>query len=445
MSAQLSSSPLLKAFQDSYQELVRFIARRTGSPHEARELAHDTWVRLAERAQARDDTTADPAPPEAAVRAYVYTVAENLAIDHLRRRQRSAERFSPAPVDLDTGLTTGHDHHSTRDVADGVAHRQALDAVDAALRALPPRSRDIFLADRLDGACHAELARRHGVSIKTVEREVMRALDSVEAALHRWRGDVAPARAGRRRALSALLGVGSLSVGSAALWQAWRQWMPGYSATLATAIGRIQGQALPDGSRLTLDAASRAEVQYFTTRRTVRLLAGSAFFDVARDEARPFIVSALGHEITVLGTRFEVALQDGGVRVAVESGQVRVRSASGDARVLGAGDRAFIDTALQLSAAQPAANAVNSAVAPWRDGWLDFHHQPLGEVVERLARYSPRPLRVAPEAAQLPVFGRVRIAEAGTWLRLLPNSLPVRVREDDGAERALVIERRPIS
>jgi RNA polymerase sigma factor (sigma-70 family) len=440
MSAQLSPSPLLKAFQDSYQELVRFIARRTGSPHEARELAHDTWVRLAERAQMRD-TAADPAPPEAAAHAYVYTVAENLAIDHLRRRQRSAERFSPAPADLDTGLMAGHEHHSTRDVADGFAHRQALDAVDAALRALPPRSRDIFLADRLDGACHAELARRHGVSIKTVEREVMRALDSVEAALHRWRGDVAPARTGRRRALSALLGVCGLGVGSAALWQAWRQWMPGYSTTLATAIGRIQGQALPDGSRLTLDAASRAEVQYYATRRTVRLLAGSAFFDVARDEARPFIVNALGHEITVLGTRFEVALQDGGVRVAVESGHVRVRSASGDERVLGAGDRAFIDTAQQLSAAQPAGPA---AVAPWRDGWLDFHHRPLGEVVERLARYSPRPLRVAPGAAQLPVFGRVRIAEAGTWLRLLPGSLPVRVREDDGAERALVIERRPV-
>lgn len=439
MSAQLSPSPLLKAFQDSYQELVRFIARRTGSPHDARELAHDAWIRLAERAQTRDGAV-DPAPPEAAARAYVYTVAENLAVDHLRRRQRSAERFSQAPADLDTGLG-GHAPASTRDVADGCAHRQALDAVDAALQALPPRSRDIFLADRLDGACHAELARRHGVSIKTVEREVMRALDSVEAALHRWRGDVAPARNGRRRALSALLGVCGLGVGSAALWQAWRQWMPGYSATLATAIGRIQGQALPDGSRITLDAASRAEVQYYATRRTVRLLAGGAFFDVARDEARPFIVSALGHEITVLGTRFEVALQDGGVRVAVESGEVRVRSAGGDERVLGAGDRAFIDTAQQLSTAQASETA---AVAPWRDGWLDFHHRPLGEVVERLARYSPRPLRVAPEAAQLPVFGRVRIAEAGTWLRLLPASLPVRVREDIGAERALLIERRPV-
>ncbi|SFO51108.1 FecR family protein [Variovorax sp. PDC80] len=435
MSAQLSPSPLLKAFQDSYQELVRFIARRTGSTHDARELAHDTWVRLAERAETRET---EPAPHEGAARAYVYAVAENIAIDHLRRRQRSAERFSPVAVDIEAEPAA--QDPSTRDVADGVAHRQALDAVDAALRALPPRSRDIFLADRLEGACHAELALRHGVSVKTVEREVMRALDSVEAALHRWRGEAAPARTGRRRALSALLGVCGLGVGSATLWQAWRQWVPGYSALLSTPIARIRTQALPDGSSLTLDAASRAEVVYYATRRTVQLLAGSAFFEVARDEARPFVVHALGHEITVLGTRFEVALQDGGVRVAVESGQVRVRSAGGEERTLGVGDRAFIDPVRPLSTSHPAGAA---AVAPWREGWLDFDRQPLAEVVERLARYSPRPLRVAPDAAQLPVFGRVRIGEAGDWLRLLPRSLPVRVREDDGADRALVIERRP--
>ncbi|MBB4221381.1 sigma-70 family RNA polymerase sigma factor [Variovorax guangxiensis] len=435
MSAQLSSILLLRAFQDSYQDLVRFIARRTGSTHDARELAHDTWLRLAERAESPQH--GGETPPEPAARAYVYEVAENIAIDHLRRRRRGMERFATAShIDADDCAAR---EPGTHDVADLCAHRQALDAVDAALRKLPQRSRDIFLADRLEGIGHAALAERYGVSIKTVEREVMRALDSIEAALHRWRGDAVPVRTGRRRALSTLLGIAGLGIGSAVLWQAWRQWVPDYQGSLSTAIGRIRSQALPDGSRLTLDADSRAEVTYYAARRTVRLLAGSVFFDVARDESRPFVVTALGHEITVLGTRFEAALQDGSLCVAVQSGRVRVRSSGGEERILGAGDSARIDASRRFTTAHPGEAA---AVASWREGWLDFHHVPLGEVVSRLARYSPRPLRVEPDAASLPVFGRVQIAQAGTWLRLLPGSLPVQVREETGSPQAIVIARR---
>lgn len=429
MSTPPSPTALLSAFHESYPALVRFIARRTGSPQDARELAHDAWIRVAERA-----TLEDGPPAALAARAYVYTVAENIAIDHLRRRQRGAERFAATPSDADPGAPDA----LSADVAEHCGHRQALHAVSTALEQLPSRSRAIFLADRLDGASHAELAERHGVSIKTVEREVMRAMDSVAVALHQWRGDAAPVRTGRRRALSALLGVAGMGVGSVSLWQAWRQWMPGYTAALAAAIARPQAFDLPDGSRLTLDAASRAEVAFYAGRRIVRLLAGCAFFDVAHDLDRPFTVFAAGHEVTVLGTRFEVELQDrDGLRVAVESGRVRVRSADGAERVLGAGDRARIDAAARLSVTHDDA----AAVAPWRDGWLDFHHTSLGEAVARLARYSTRPMRVETNAADLPVIGRVHIANSVAWLRLLPGSLPVRVREE-GAERTLVVSRR---
>lgn len=423
MPAELSPAPLLKAFQESYQDLVRFIARRTGNTQDARELAHDTWLRLAERADGAD------AQATPAARAYVYAVAENIAIDHLRRRQRGAERFA---------ATDGQPPEPRAvDVAERLSHRQALDAVAQALQALPARSQAIFLADRLDGASHAELAAQHGISVKTVEREVMRAMDGVEAALHRWRGEATvPARRGRRRALSALLGVAGLTAG-AGLWRAWQRRLPQFEAVLATAVGRIQAHTLPDGSRLTLDAASRAEVAYFAGRRHVQLLAGSAFFDVAHDATRPFMVLALGHEVTVLGTRFAMDLDPDGLRVSVESGHVQLRSAAGATRLLHAGDSAHIDAAHQLSSTTHAAE-----VAPWRTGWLDFHHVPLGEAVARLARYSPRPLAVAPDAADLPVVGRVRIADASGWLRLLPGSLPVRVDGADRPDGSIAISRR---
>lgn len=436
MPAPVSSSSLLSTFQDSYHELVRFVARRAG-PHAARDLVHDAWIRLAERQRGEGDA---PTPPDSSPsagrpeRSYLYAVMENIAIDHLRHGQRTAERF-------DTSVREGEPPAPlSPDVADTHSYRQALAGVESALAQLPARCRDIFLADRIEGASHAELAARHGVSVKTVEREVMRAMDSVEASLRRWRGDAAaPApRTGRRRALSTLLGMAGLGAGSPAIWLAWRQWMPQYQVRLATATGRLLTQPLPDGSSLTLDAASRAEVDFYATRRQVRLLAGSAFFAVARDTARPFTVQARGVQVTVLGTRFEVALEDDAVLVAVDTGRVQVRDGSGARHELGAGQM------LRLVAGETATIQTTATVAAWREGWLDFQNTPLAEVARRLQRYSPQPLRVEPDVAALPVLGRVRIAATQGWLRMLPRTLPVSVQEEKpaGLERTLVIRRR---
>jgi ferric-dicitrate binding protein FerR (iron transport regulator) len=107
----------------------------------------------------------------------------------------------------------------------------------------------------------------------------------------------------------------------------------------------------------------------------------------------------------------------------VASGQVKVNAADGSTRVLVPGDQVLLSThGIQ---AQPTQNT--AAIASWRDGWLDFQGVPLAEAIDRLARYSPQNLYVAPEVAQLPVLGRVRIQDTSAWLRLLPGTLPVRV------------------
>lgn len=423
----MSHSLYPDVFSNSYSALIGFVARRTGNRQTAQDLVHDTWLRLAEReARPREES-------QAASRAYLYTVADHIAIDHLRRAGRTSERFD-ASGDIDLPSAA-----SVRDVAERHLHREALAAVDAALAALPARCRAIFLADRLEGMAHAQLAREHGVSVKTIEREVMRALDAVEAALLRWRGESAAPRRGRRRTLSTLLGLAGMGMAGSAAWQAWRQWVPGWQLALATRRGQQLEHDLPDGSRIALDALGRAELRYYAGRREVSLLAGTAFFSVASDAARPFVVEARGARVTVVGTRFEVAVDDdGALRVAVEEGHVQVQAPGAARHDLHAGDalRWSPDAGVERAPAR-------GEVAPWRKGWLDFRDVPLSEAVQRLARYSPVALRVAPDAADLPVFGRVRIAEAGTWLRLLPSSLPVTVRDDGpGAERRLLISRR---
>ncbi len=121
---------LLATFRDVYQDLVRFLTHRIGSRQDALELVHETWLRLAERrpVAASPAVAAAPAEPDPSMlRAYVYTVAENLAIDHLRRGQRTAARFAPesaVPFEGESG---------THDAADAYAYRQAIAAIDDSL------------------------------------------------------------------------------------------------------------------------------------------------------------------------------------------------------------------------------------------------------------------------------------------------------------------------
>lgn len=420
------AATLVGDFEASYPDLVRHLARRTGCMDHARELAHDTWLRLSQ-------ASVDGAPVQSH-RAYLFGTAQNLAIDQARRRQRHDALLDDAAL-----RWAG----AARDAADHVAHRQALEAVERALSALPERTRTAFMAHRLDGAGHDELARQHGVSRSTIERDLQRADAQVRAAILHWHGS-APQEPLRRRGLSALLGAAGVLVGAPLAWRLWHAQVPQWQQALSTPVGRVARHALPDGSVLTLDALSTVEIAYFGDRREVRLFSGGAFFAVAHDAARPFSVRAAAATVTVLGTRFAVEL-DGGtlprtaaVGVAVESGRVRAEhGALGTALELGAGEavRLLPDGSVARNTADGSAG-----VAPWRDGWLSFSRTPLALAAERISRYRSQPVRVHADAATLPVSGEVRIARADEWLRLLPGALPVRVDAD--SDGALLIRQR---
>lgn len=430
----------LAAFPDHYRGLIRFLTRRTGCADTARDLTHDTWLRLAERRDEGDQGGPAGTQPATAAqdhRAYLYTVAAHLAAN-LHRHQSIGARWFVEPGHADGPMAT-----VTDDVAKAHALRQAVEAVEKALFDLPARRREIFLTHRLEGTGHAEIAAAHGISVKTVEREVTAAMDAVRAAVLRWRGDPqedAPVR-GRRKALSGLLGLAGLSAGSGAAWCTWLAWQDQaarYALALSTPRGQRLNHTLPDGSQVMLDADSRVEVNFGASHRTLRLLAGSAFFAVTRDPDRPFAVDTPLARITVLGTRFSVELDNAdteqakarSVAVAVEHGRVHVQGLSAPQAEadLQAGDRWSVEAdgaAPRLIRAQ--AGALVNDVAPWREGWLYFRGTPLATAMRRLTRYSAHPIHVEPAVAGLPVLGRVHIANAMAWLQLLPASLPVRV------------------
>lgn len=209
------------------------------------------------------------------------------------------------------------------------------------------------------------------------------------------------------------------------LW-AWRAEQPLWQTQLASFHIPLR-QALPDGSVLTLNAASRAHVRYLAEVRQVRLETGRAVFDVRRDPERPFVVSTALGQVTVLGTRFSVQLDGDRLHIAVASGRVRVGRGETDAlAVLQAGE--FLTLGPQ-GARRTAPPVLDPFL--WAQGTLVFRAASLHEVARALTPYRHQPLRVE-GGDTLRLTAVVQLADIEAFLSRLPGVLPVTVRQQQG-------------
>ncbi|WP_353182512.1 FecR domain-containing protein [Parapedobacter lycopersici] len=111
-----------------------------------------------------------------------------------------------------------------------------------------------------------------------------------------------------------------------------------------TSTHAVLRDTLPDGTVVTLNKGSSIHVAptALARRRVVNMGAGEVFFDVARNESKPFEVTVGNARITVLGTAFNIRKMGDRVAVTVSSGRVNVQYDAW-ARQLGAGQRVVID------------------------------------------------------------------------------------------------------
>jgi transmembrane sensor len=148
-------------------------------------------------------------------------------------------------------------------------------------------------------------------------------------------------------------------------------------------VGGARSVTLEDGSRVELDARSAIALHFEPGRRRVTLLAGEAWFKVATDPSRPFVVEAAGGAVTALGTAFDVALDKNEARVTVTEHSVAIAS-GGAAMIVGEGAQSVF--ARDAAARAPEPVDVKRATA-WRRGKLIFESRPLGEVLAALGRH----------------------------------------------------------
>lgn len=199
------------------------------------------------------------------------------------------------------------------------------------------------------------------------------------------------------------------------------------SENLATPIGQRRSVALADGSHVELNAQTNLQISFDRDARHARLAAGQAFFRVAKDPARPFIVETPAGSVRVTGTQFEVVCPSASnfaVTVLEGSVQVRPGDAVGEPHSLTAGDRFADGRVTALSSAELA------AAFAWRDGFVVFKDAPLREALAYFARYHGRSLNATMDAAELRFSARVSIDDLDDFLASLEQILPVRVTRD---------------
>lgn len=261
-----------------------------------------------------------------------------------------------------------------------------------------------------------------------------------------------PASQGRRTPLFDLVArlpraatITAVVVAAGGGWLGWSTWwhQPVFTHGYATLRGQQTSITLPDGSRLQLDTATRADVRLFHDRREVHLTDGQAMFDVQADPARPFHVLAGPLRVTVVGTRFSVrhtgtGIDQGSTRVAVEEGRVRVARSDASHGTSGT-TMVATHTGIELTAGQTVATdgegtlgtvaiLPSAAVAPWRHGRLSFDNTPLTLAIEEFERYGKTDVVIRdPAVAGMRVGGSFNIQEFRTFQQLLPQLLPVRL------------------
>jgi transmembrane sensor len=154
--------------------------------------------------------------------------------------------------------------------------------------------------------------------------------------------------------------------------------------TYETEVGAQQIIRLDDGSVLRLNTDSKVAIGFGRKERTVRLLRGEGFFEVAHDPDRPFIVEAGATRVRALGTKFDVRRLRAGTQVTLLEGRVEVSRASrSEAWTLRPNQQVTVNGA--VTGPRPADAA---AASSWTTGRVRFHETPLAAAVAEMNRYS---------------------------------------------------------
>lgn len=165
MSAPREAATFEDVYRAEYPRLLRRLTRRMG-PDEARDFALEAFARLHHSGKL---------PVLDQPGAYLNRIARNMLIDRARRTQRTGAIFYP--------LDEGRDAPSRPEQDWRIEEKDLQRFYRRTVRAMPPKTRRVFVMHRVHRRTYKEIAAELGVCVQTVEYHMMRALRLCRAAV----------------------------------------------------------------------------------------------------------------------------------------------------------------------------------------------------------------------------------------------------------------------
>lgn len=153
---ELSATEFRELFQELHRPLRSFIYYRCGDPGMAQDLVQDVFAKLWENRGRIDKRT---------VKAYLYTIAQNMTINQVKRRQLHFRFLRSKPDD--------RDFDTPEKMAEMEQYGRKLEEV---ISSLPAGGREVFLMNRLEDLTYQEIADRLGLSVKAIEKRMSKVL-----------------------------------------------------------------------------------------------------------------------------------------------------------------------------------------------------------------------------------------------------------------------------
>jgi transmembrane sensor len=216
-------------------------------------------------------------------------------------------------------------------------------------------------------------------------------------------------------------------------------------------VGEQRLVVLEDGSRMLLNTDTQLRVDFGSAQRTIEIRRGEAFFDVAKNPRRPFVVRIAGSEVVAVGTAFSVRYAPVShaadeLTVTLVEGQVKVRPASdkaGDALapaqpvLMKAGDRLLLDRQPSHTVSKVVTRLDRpdvERVMAWKRSETVFDDTSLADAVAEMNRYNRTPIVLLDglESAGLRVSGLYRTSDSAGFASAVAALHGLNVHEQAG-------------
>jgi len=155
MTGTMDKTAFEALFRKFFPALMAFSLKYLPDEDDAREVVHNVFINLWDKKASLDTSQS--------LKSYLFTAVHNRSLNVLRDRRKFSDEEMPE-------ISSGENVHAQMESVELEEH------INDVIAGLPEKCREIFELNRFDGLTYGEIAEKLGISVKTVENQMSKAL-----------------------------------------------------------------------------------------------------------------------------------------------------------------------------------------------------------------------------------------------------------------------------